>query len=773
MHKIKRLLRKLLGVPLTIVSLLFIANFIYSNRFEVIYNFKNFNLLGGSVGFLFLGLFFALRSFSWRELLVHEGYPLPVKTSIYLLSISELKRYIPGVVLGFVSRIDNFNKQKIPGGKVIRMIAYENIIFILTSFPITIPGLIFIADRNNIPRLFPYLIFLLTLTIFFIFFFSNKYSLKIKQSFKYLNVALIMTAAWISFGLGTYLVLSSFYLLDPTKIIKIVSLIILSWLIGYIVVIVPLGLGIREAFMTYALSFFSPLGIAAAAAVIARIAVTIAELIFLVISYALYKTIITLPKFKMTTIILFLAIISYISYFTYYSFEKYNNFFNGRFDLGNMDQTVWNTLHGRIFQLTNPNGIETVSRLAFHSDFILILLVPFYFLWKDPRMLLLIQTIVIAAGAYFVYKIAELVLKNRYISLLFALSYLLNPFIEKQNLFDFHAVTLATTFLLATFYYILRKKYYYMLSFLTLAVLCKEEIFAIAGLLFLFVLYKTRNIKWILGSIVSFVLFYLMIAKFIPEASGGQHFATAYFQDFGDSPSKIIVNLALNPFKTRGVILNVSNLSYIFKLLLPMGFVSLASPFYLILSAPDLVINLLSKNENLKSLTFHYAATIIPFIYISGIYGVKNLLAFKSKIINIRNLTFFILISMLAATYLYGALPGSLNPSLEIFTDPVRERETIDSFLKRIPSRLSVAASNNIGSHLSHRQNIYTIPFGIDKADIVALLLDDNFAQPSLKFQKELASKLKYDNNYVLLYEYGDFIVFAKKKSAIYLRRKV
>src|SRR3989344_2029047 len=99
--------------------------------------------------------------------------------------------------------------------------------------------------------------------------------------------------------------------------------------------------------------------------------------------------------------------LTYFIYFTTASFLRYTNYYTGRFDLGIMAQTVWNTLHGNFFIMTNPNGSEEVSRLAFHADFILILLSPFYFIWEAPRMLLLIQTFVLSLGGIFVYLIAN------------------------------------------------------------------------------------------------------------------------------------------------------------------------------------------------------------------------------------------------------------------------------------------------------------------------------------------------------------------------------
>ena len=107
-------------------------------------------------------------------------------------------------------------------------------------------------------------------------------------------------------------------------------------------------------------------------------------------------------KSNIHVILLLIFAAIYFIYFTVATIFKYNNYYTGRFDLGNMSQTVWNTLHGNIFMLTDPNGTREISRLAFHADFILALLAPFYLLWSDARMLLIIQTVVLTFGGIFV-----------------------------------------------------------------------------------------------------------------------------------------------------------------------------------------------------------------------------------------------------------------------------------------------------------------------------------------------------------------------------------
>lgn len=129
-----------------------------------------------------------------------------------------------------------------------------------------------------------------------------------------------------------------------------------------------------------------------------------------------------------------------------------------------------------------------------------------------------------------------------------------------------------------------------------------------------------------------------------------------------------------------------------------------------------------------------------------------------------------ILIPAIVCAYIYGPLPGAYSFNHDIFTNQLPYESLIDSFLASIPKRYSVAATNNIGSHLSHRQRIYTIPVGLKDADIVVFLLNDQFAQPSLKAQREMAGQLDNNPNYDKLFAYRDFVVYKKKGVPTYMR---
>ena len=97
-----------------------------------------------------------------------------------------------------------------------------------------------------------------------------------------------------------------------------------------------------------------------------------------------------------------------------------------------------------------------------------------------------------------------------------------------------------------------------------------------------------------------------------------------------------------------------------------------------------------------------------------------------------------------------------------MFIKQYPDKELVDRILLSIPKNLSVAATNNLGAHLSQREKIYTVPGGLEEADVVLFLLNDLYAQPSLEAQVQMAEKMKKDKNYIKIFEKGEFIAFKK-----------
>lgn len=783
MNKTIKFLKYLIGWPLSIISLFFIGKLIYENA-NSLNTLKNINLPLLLIGILFFILYFFLRGALWNELLKPKGNKLGFTKTTYFWEMSEIKRYTPGNIWSFLSRADLFSKENISKKDVATSLLDEIILIILSSF--TISYFYFSNQLKNSNLTF--LLITINIIVIMVYSFNRKINIKLIPKLRVrdnLKLYLIAISAFFFYGLATYFSAVSIIYLDPKNILFLVSLFVFALLVGYLSIITPMGLGVREGVTTFGLLKYTTLGNASIIAIFTRIIFIISEVIFFVIIsfFEKIKNRYLSSFFEAIgshkhEVVLLIFILIYCLYFTSASFLRYDNFFAGRFDLGNMDQTVWNTINGRIFQMTDPNATETVSRLNFHSDFILILISPLYLIWANPKMLLLLQTIVLGSGALFVFLIAKKVLKGKSLALTFSALFLLNPSVQFANLYDFHAVTLGTTLLLATFYFFIKKSYVLFLFFALLSGFSKEEIWVIVSLLGLALVFrvffenkfrlkfsKKQLVEIFIGLflfLASAIIFYLLIWVIMPQLRGESHFALSYYSGFGDSPSEVSKNIILMPFKTISIIFSPQRVEYLVQLFLPFGFTSFLSPVFLIFAMPDLLINLLSSNKPLREIYYQYTSAITPFIVISAIYAINFL---KKRFVRIDNslIIFYLVTTTFFSAYLYGPLPGGKHANLQMFNNQLSNRIAIDDFISKIPKSYSVTASNNLGSHLSQRENLYNIPIATGSADMILFLLNDYWAQPPLNVQKKMAKDLENDKNYTLVFKDGDFVAFAKK----------
>lgn len=338
---------------------------------------------------------------------------------------------------------------------------------------------------------------------------------------------------------------------------------------------------------------------------------------------------------------LYLSIIIFIVIFSYLSIRRYQTLNSYYYDLGIMNQVVYNTAHGRFLEMTNQDLKTNVSRFAIHFDPILAIFAILYRFYERPEVLLIGQVIVLGLGALAVFLISQKVLKKKLISLIFSLSYLFYFSIQRTALFDFHAVTLATTFFLFALYFNLVKKNVWYYFFIFLSLMTKEHIGLVVFFLggYLFFIKKQKKIGLITG-ILGAIFFVATVYFIIPYFRGSGHFATGYFINIKSRLPTIIRNAV----------------SY-FKLMVSPLFYALFSPLTLLIAIPEWAINIISINSNQRSIYFHYNSIIVAFLFYSLILGYKNFdKIIKNKFIKNIVLIIFIL-ENIYSIYLYNPFP--------------------------------------------------------------------------------------------------------------------
>src|SRR5205807_1591056 len=108
------------------------------------------------------------------------------------------------------------------------------------------------------------------------------------------------------------------------------------------------------------------------------------------------------------TVIVLIAL--YVLTFSAISIRQHDAFLTNKEDLGQIDQTLWNSLHGQPFVVTDNDHQST--RLADHVEPMMIASSLVFLLWDDVRALLVLQAIACALGAWAIFLLARDVLES-------------------------------------------------------------------------------------------------------------------------------------------------------------------------------------------------------------------------------------------------------------------------------------------------------------------------------------------------------------------------
>ena len=312
---------------------------------------------------------------------------------------------------------------------------------------------------------------------------------------------------------------------------------------------------------------------------------------------------------------------------------RYATFKATAFDLGNMDQVMWNTIHGRLFQFTNQaiDWYGPPTRLAIHFEPIILPLSLLYLFFADPRTLLIFQTLALASGALPVFLLTRKTIPGwPLLAPVMVLAYLLSPALLGLNIFDFHPVSLATPLLLYALLALAYKRYIWFLIACILAASCKEDIPLVIAVLGILLIWKYKlprlGTALIVGGILwSFVAFRLVIPHFYPGVQANNYWYR--YESLGSSPGAALLNIFIRPWLFLGLFFTLERVYYLAGLLRSVGFLPLLAPEWLLPTLPSLAVNLLGNDPLLYSGVYHYNAAIIPFVMLSAIHGTSRFLS--------------------------------------------------------------------------------------------------------------------------------------------------
>ena len=141
------------------------------------------------------------------------------------------------------------------------------------------------------------------------------------------------------------------------------------------------------------------------------------------------------------------------------------------YDLSLYDQGIWllSRFHAPFMTVMGTD------MFAAHTVFILVLLVPLYWVYPHAAALLVIQAMALASGAVPVYLLGRRLLGSTVLATLLGAAYLLNPAIQQGNLEQFHVEAFEAPILAFAVYAAVVWRPRLLLATVVLLLLCKQD----------------------------------------------------------------------------------------------------------------------------------------------------------------------------------------------------------------------------------------------------------------------------------------------------------
>jgi uncharacterized membrane protein YbhN (UPF0104 family) len=287
--------RKVAAAVIVLVAFVFMARALYQNWSRVPFGDLEFRIEFLLISYLFQFAFFVLGGVGWTLVLRRLGVRFPFRRSIEIMSVAKLGRYLPGKVWAFLGQIYLAKRDSVPAHTATVSVLLSTVLSVLSALFLFLVSLIFLVNRG-LPR--GVYLSLLLIPICFIVLEPRVLSRtlnwllkrlgrkEVQFSFGYLRmleVLAVYCVNWICQGFCFFFLIRSFYPISLSHYLPLVGINSLAWTIGFLVFIVPGGLGVREGLQSLLLRLFLPFSVGVIAALLYRIWAIVGMLIFFAI----------------------------------------------------------------------------------------------------------------------------------------------------------------------------------------------------------------------------------------------------------------------------------------------------------------------------------------------------------------------------------------------------------------------------------------------------------------------------------------------------------
>ena len=398
------------------------------------------------------------------------------------------------------------------------------------------------------------------------------------------------------------------------------------------------------------------------------------------------------------TLLVWTVVALYATYFSVRTVGVHRGLGTSAYDFALYDQGIWLISRG------DTPFVTLMGRNLFgdHSSFILLLLVPFYWVISSTSLLFVVQSIAIALGALPVYYFSKSCMRSEGLGALMAVLYLVHPAIGWTNLENFHPDSMLGVLVATAIWAAHSKRWRWYWAAVALALLVKEDVAFVLVPLGVWVgVYHHRRF----GLITSLVSLATMAVMFLVVMRGltGVTFRNSWRVPFGGFGG-FFASLVTKPLDFARYIASEDRPMYVWQMLSPMAFVFAYRPALALVGVVMLASNVVSTFWYQHHIHYHYSLIIVPCIVMGSAWALGKM----SRNVMNASVVLVAMASFLTA-FLWSPLPFSLSTT-QHWTSQSAPVVAAREALEFVPGDVSVAAYHSVSAHLARRVEIYSFP---------------------------------------------------------------
>lgn len=403
-------------------------------------------------------------------------------------------------------------------------------------------------------------------------------------------------------------------------------------------------------------------------------------------------------------------------YYAKWSLLLHRSYHSNGWDLGIIDQVVWNTAHGRWFEYS----FRDISYAGDHWQPILLFLVPLKWFWHGPESLLIVQAAALGAATIPLFVAARRLIGYEAGAWAAVVAYALGLGVTRAVAFDFHAEAFVPLLAFTALWALATSRSRWFLASSLAVLLVKEDSLLLA-----------LSLAWIAAVafgqprpalvVAGAALAYGAIVNIwlIPHFRGGDLNPLAErFGYLGESVPEIAFRAATRPDLVASQLWQAEIGVAVLWLLLGVVALPLLAPKL----APGLLLvtlpPLLSQDESQPRLELHYMVVPATVALVVAILVLGNRSGRNYGEKHLRAATALLALASVAIFAWQSPLPPSFAAELERF-DVDRHARASDAIVALVPPGEVVSAQSPFVPHLAERRKIYQFPRVLDAEFVI------------------------------------------------------